>query len=274
MKPHLAIPTHVIVGPSNDLDRLAINDGLATKPLVIAPKIAKLIFFIAIMSSSARATTMIGFLTEKQALLGLDSKRTIHQQGKIVPYGNVCKIINTARSAYALAGASGTSKIDADDIIRSVVSDDIPKSLNAIELSLMPILKRAIALMGATDRSPYLERGEPIATIFAIGFDGRPVLYSKGFWVTKGLDVHSVPAVPESIPTTLYFERNNEISRMIPSRWFDLANLDALLRTMMRAGIKANHAQSGGPISIVRATAKGLQWIERGAPCQNRANMK
>jgi hypothetical protein len=224
-----------------------------------------IISIASVLSQQVTGTTIIALVTGSEAILGLDSRQVMKQGDRVVADLRMCKIATRGNGAYGIAGLSEIKgRYNALQTIQSNVTDDFPVSLSRLRQALLVELRREIPKVRKTDLAAYIGRDESIFSVFAIGLEKRkPALHLIYFFINGDLSIRSEQIV-QPTPGHAYFEVADEITQRISTDWF-LHPLAPLLRELMRIGIVADPVWSGGPISMIRVTTKGTEWIEVGA---------
>jgi hypothetical protein len=224
------------------------------------------IALLALVTFRATATTMIAISTDREALLALDSKQTGQRDGRVIREASACKIVTKGKTAFGLAGVVGLGPLDGFAVLQAVATEDLTTSVKLIEAAMISLAEKIAPKLGRGTLKPYLERGEPFITVFAIGFDGEPRLHQVLVFLKPDTAAKAEHTI-ETNPIVLYAERVDEITKVLPKNWVALP-LTPLMNTLMQAGIEANRDDSGEPISIVRVTKEGLTWVQTGT-CKN-----
>lgn len=219
--------------------------------------------------TTAFGTTFVVVSTDREVVLGIDTKRGHQRNGRIVSDSQVCKVVTRKSSAYALAGDTGIANgPDAYPLVNSLATDDVTATMQAVELPLRKFLKeRLLPKMSAGDLRPLIQTQVPIAVIIGIEFKQKGNMRDLSFFVNQD---HTIRSVPTSYSNPGYFDAdsNHEIAKARPLFWYNETDLTGLVRKLLDAGIKASPADSGYPISIIAINRYGLDQPERPETCK------
>ena len=241
--------------------------GMAATPSVIASQIALLLLVSGLFITPTFATTIVALVTDHEGILALDSKLIGKQDGRILSRRTTCKIITATRSLYAIVGLAGNGgALNAYKIIEPIATDH-PSALLPIRDALLAMIQNTLPEMSDVELKPYTTTGEPLVSIFAIFFDKTATLHEITFFLNPDRSIRSLMPSVQTNPASVFFEKEKEMSTLLPPDWGNVNDKISLVKAMMSAGIAANRIDSADPISIVRVNAKGLEWIETGA-CQ------
>jgi hypothetical protein len=208
----------------------------------------------------SHATTFVALTTDQEGILAFDSKRTSTLNGRSATASPTCKIVTGNRSLYAIAGMSGFGEQNAYEIIKPL-ADGTPDSLASIRDVLLAMIQAALPNMSEQDFRQYTNPDVPFTVVLAIIFDKAPLLHEIYFYLNQDRTIQA-QIVNDKTPALRFSEE--VMKSLVPHNWSELEEKTSLVRSLMSAGIAANSA-SAKPISIVKVTAYGLQWIETGS---------
>jgi hypothetical protein len=228
------------------------------------------LLFLAItgVMTATFGTTFVVLSTGSQVVLGIDTKQGHQRGGRIVEDASVCKVITRKSSAYAISGFTGVTRLDdLYPVINRVATDDLEATMLAVASPAEKFLSRHVPKIGSRDLELLAPNGKPITVIIGIGFKRTSIVRDVSFYVNPDRTIKAVPELFGN-PASYYDERAAEITGILPPFWYNEDDLAALLRKLMDAGIKANPADSGYPISIVTINRYGLDQPERPEICR------
>jgi hypothetical protein len=152
-------------------------------------------FFVVVITTFG--TTFVVLLTDRQVILGIDTKQGHQLNGRITDDSQVCKIITRKTSAYAIAGDTGlTGGPDLYPLVNAIASDDLNQTFDAIQFPVANFLSRLAKSMTNRDIEPLIRHQTPVAIIIGIEFKGKSSLRDLSFYVTHDLTIRAIDLLP------------------------------------------------------------------------------
>ncbi|CCH54520.1 hypothetical protein BN8_03700 [Fibrisoma limi BUZ 3] len=233
---------------------------------------------IALSSSCAFSTCIVIYRTDKEIIVGADSRRLAFvfnektNQFRDVTFDNFCKIRHQGSINYAVAGFN-------DDLLHEVAmqaskgKNDLAKVAADYIKLLTPRLEASAEAFRRQDINKYKERfQEPaIADVAFFGFDkGKPVVIYLMFLITtppnQPVRIRSEYKVDQHVTLLGVF---GEIVKMPFNNV--MAELKKNPVTAIRRFIglenKANPMWVGGPIDVMRVNVQGRTWVAKKKIC-------
>jgi len=230
---------------------------------------------LVLLGISLNATTVIVLSSRDEILLAVDSKVST-ADSSLSHTG--CKLVVTRNAAYGLAGIagveagaldSGNTHINLMAEIAKVATDDVQGTLDALEPLAVKLVDRARSTLGPAKTAEYYNGKDPAVRIVGVGNSPGLSMRVRNFYMRATVtDIERLRTVPPNVSIYSSSKGVDAAARVLKRLEKERLKPVQMLfevRAAMRAGIEADLAKSGLPISIVRLTRMGTTWIERGA---------
>ena len=263
MKPDPSVLTDVKVRAPDVLHDLSFDFRFPDVSLVVPLKIFVMLAALLLGSTGLHATTVIALSNGQQVVMAADSRLTVTKGGADTYY-QVCKVVVRSRAAYALSGIVGPP---GDDIVQPqglraidlYGANDLVSSMSGIRAEIRRTLDGLVPTLSPREIQKH-QSGVSITDLFGIGMNPGPWIMGVSYFLRFGMTVHEV----ERNNTLAAFPMRPGVSDARPANWRDLSDLVPVVKKMMEVGIAAD-PESAYPITIVRLTKDGTEWVERGA---------
>jgi hypothetical protein len=214
----------------------------------------KLLVLAALSSTLAMGTNVIAEWSPTLVTIGVDGKGTYHANGKDTAVAS-CKALRNGNTLYVAAGDIPPSLKASVLSIRDESEAVVHASNDAIAGSLQSLTIRK------THYPPYRPGAEVLA-LYAARFDLKKVTFRITRFVIGQYGI--VRAEPHDLPgSSLLCACPKDHPVPLPRDW---ANLDPvkMIRDAFATLFQYPDATSGPPLTIVKVTPAGVEWLEPG----------
>jgi hypothetical protein len=235
---------------------------------------------LSFLSSSSLATTIVGFRTQTEAIIGADSKTTALLGPRLDPR---CKIHVTNKVAWGLAGISLSGSYSPKDDIESYLlsSGTLAERIEKFESSMKKMLTTVAQAWKVANPKLFAEKFDGMVTMeILLAAEDRGVLrmFYRRFGTLKGTG-GIVTVRGEDFPSQRHSDSvhvvlgtrlaHSAINKEIDSRpgLFDELGPEQSVKHLIESAINADPINVGPPISIIRVDKQGIKWIDHGV-CQ------
>jgi|HubBroStandDraft_1064217.scaffolds.fasta_scaffold81645_2 hypothetical protein len=233
----------------------------------------------------ASATIIIVLQTKDRVLVGADSRvisLRVGAEGQAANTGQMCKIVQTPRTAVAIAGILGNqSGFESASFLQERVAEDLPLEQAADNLAqemAAPLRMAILELEHAAPDQSLVQAGRPALSMIMSRFENgimktavRDLVYlGRGSGSPQfRIDSQNCPGSCRGLHMVFAAGTTDAVTKFLLSH-SGRARLDdpAFALRLLRLEADAEPGTVGPPFSILEGDRNGFRWLTPGA-CQN-----